>query len=237
MQTVVLCGGKGTRLGPAFENVPKPLLPVGDHPILWHILKIYGAQGFRDFLLCVGHLGERFVDYFADPPESAREWRVRVLDTGSETPTGGRVKQVEAHVGGDEFFVTYGDGLADIDLHALVAFHRSHGKAATLTAARPRNAFGIVGLADDGRVESFEEKPVMRDWVNGGFFVFGRRVFDYLEEDSVLEREPFERLAADGELMAFRHDGFWTCMDTYKDNLVLTEAWEHGSAPWKLWPE
>jgi glucose-1-phosphate cytidylyltransferase len=235
MQTVVLCGGKGTRLGPAFENVPKPLLPVGDHPILWHILKIYEAQGFRDFLLCVGHQGEQFVDYFADPPASARAWNVHVLDTGLETPTGGRIKLCEELVEGDEFFATYGDGLANVDLGALLRFHRSHGRAATLTAARPRSSFGIVRVGDEGRVTAFEEKPVVPDWVNGGFFVFSRRVFEYLDEDSTLEREPFERLVADGELMAFPHHGFWACMDTYKDNLRLNELWEHGAAPWKAW--
>jgi glucose-1-phosphate cytidylyltransferase len=232
VQTVILCGGKGTRLGPALEGIPKPLLPIGDRPLLWHLLKIYGAQGFRDFLLCLGHLAECFHEEFARPPAG---WSVRLLDTGLETPTGGRVKRCEAHVEGDELFVTYGDGLADIDLHALLSFHRGHGRAATITVARPHVNFGIVELGRGGAVTAFREKPPMRDWVNGGFFVFSRRVFDYLEDDSVLEREPFERLASDGELMAYRHEGFWACMDTYKDNLTLNEAWASGRAPWAIW--
>jgi glucose-1-phosphate cytidylyltransferase len=234
VQTAILCGGKGTRLGPALEGLPKPLLPVGDHPLLWHILKIYEAQGFRDFVLCLGHLAERFHEEFADPPAGLR---VRLLDTGLDTPTGGRVKRCEPHVVGDELFVTYGDGLADVDLNALLAFHRGHGRAATITIARPHVNFGIVKVDAAGSVTAFHEKPVMSEWVNGGFFVFSRRVFDYLEDGSVLEREPFERLAADGELMAYRHEGFWACMDTYKDNLALNEEWAGGQARWKLWPE
>ncbi len=237
MRTAILCGGKGTRLGPALADVPKPLLAVGDHPILWHIMKIYERYGHRDFVLCIGHLRERFEEYFADPPASLAGVRVELADTGADTPTGGRLKLVEERIGGDEFLATYGDGVADIDLDRLLAFHREHGRAATITVVRPRTSFGVVRLRGDGQVAAFEEKPVMPDWVNGGFFVFTRRVFDYLDEGSVLEREPFERLAADGELMAYRHEGFWECMDTYKDNLDLNEAWESGRAAWKVWTE
>ena len=232
MQTVILCGGKGTRLGPV-PDVPKPLLPVGERPLLWHLMKIYDAQGFRDFVLCLGHLPERFEAEFAHPPDG---WRVRLFDTGLDTPTGGRVKRCEPLLEGDELFVTYGDGLADIDLDALLAFHHGHGRTATMTVARTHASFGIVQVDAAGAVTAFEEKPLMREWVNGGFFVFSRRVFDYLAPDSPLEGEPFERLAAEGELMAYRHEGFWACMDTYKDNLALNEEWAGGSARWKLWP-
>lgn len=232
MKTVVLCGGKGTRLGELGERDPKPLLPVGDQPILWHILKIYEAHGHSDFVLCLGHLKERFAEWAAALDE---QWHVELLDTGLDTPTGGRILAARDFVG-DEFFATYGDGVADLDLGALIEFHRAHGRVATVTAVRPRGTFGIMHLDGDGRVTAFEEKPPLRDWVNGGFFVFRREVFEYLEPSSVLEREPLERLARDGELMAYEHHGFWSCMDTYKDNLELNELWLAGAAPWRMWP-
>jgi len=231
MKTVVLCGGKGTRLGALGERDPKPLLRVGDEPILWHILKIYQSFGHRDFVLCLGHLKERFEEWAGGLDEP---WDVTLLDTGLDTPTGGRILAAHGAVGDDAFFATYGDGVADVDLAALLRFHRGHGKIATVTAVRPQGSFGIMHLAS-GRVTAFEEKPVMRDWVNGGFFVFGPEVFDYLEPGAVLEREPFERLAADGQLMAYEHAGFWSCMDTYKDNLALNEEWASGAAPWRMW--
>jgi glucose-1-phosphate cytidylyltransferase len=234
MQTVILCGGKGTRLGPQGERDPKPLLPVGGKPILWHIMKIYATYGHTDFVLCTGHLAERFRAYAETLEEP---WTVSPVDTGLDTPTGGRIRRVAAQVESDTFFATYGDGVADIDFDALLAFHRAHGRIATVTAVRPSVSFGLMRIGEGGRVEAFDEKPVLPDWVNGGFFVFGRDVFDYLDVDSVLEREPFEQLAAAGELMAFRHGGFWSCMDTYKDNLELNERWAAGQAPWKTWEE
>jgi len=233
VQTVILCGGKGTRLGSWGERVPKPLLPVGEHPILWHIMKIYAAYEHSDFVLCLGHLAAKFEEFARSP--AASDWNITLLETGLDTPTGGRVKKVESSIDGDDFFVTYGDGVADIDLTALLDYHRSHGRIATVTSARPQSAFGIMHIAEDGRVTAFDEKPIMSDWVNGGFFVIRREVFRYLEPDSVLERAPLERLAAEGELMAYRHHGFWTCMDTYKDNLYLNECWESGQARWKIW--
>ena len=237
MRTVILCGGKGARLGDLGRELPKPLLPVGDHPLVWHLMKIYATQGHCDFVLCLGHLKERFYEYFGDPPASARGWSVELSDTGPETPTGGRLLRIAPLVDGPLFFATYGDGLSDVDLARLLAFHRSHGRVATMTAVRPRVNFGVAHIADDGKVTRFDEKPLMDARVNGGFFVFDRRVFDYLADDSVLEREPLERLAAEGELMAYRHDGFWTCMDTYKDHLLLNEWWERGDAPWRIWAE
>jgi glucose-1-phosphate cytidylyltransferase len=233
VETVILCGGKGTRLGPE-APVPKPLLPVGGRPILWHIMKIYASFGHDRFVLCLGHLQEAFHEFASALDEP---WSVELLDTGLDTPTGGRVKRAGETVEGDTFFVTYGDGVADVDLEALAAFHGGHGRLASVTIVRPQGAFGIVNVREDGTVESFEEKPVMRDWVNGGFFVFERAALRYIGEDSVLEREPVERLAAANELMAYRHDGFWECMDTYKDNLQLNELWASGAARWKVWAD
>ena len=160
--------------------------------------------------------------------------RLELIDTGLETNTGGRVKKLQNHVKDETFLVTYGDGLADVDLSALINFHRSHAKTATLTAVNPVSNFGLLDLGSDGSVRSFREKPKLREWINGGFFVFERRIFDYLDEACVLEKEPFERLASEGELMAYKHDGFWKCMDTFKDNVELNEIWE-SAAPWKVW--
>lgn len=235
MRTVILCGGKGTRLGDWGDGLPKPLLPVGDHPVVWHVMKIYATQGHKDFVLCLGHLKERFHDYFGDRPASTAGWRVDLVDTGEETPTGGRIGRIADRIDADTFFATYGDGLADIALDRLLAFHRAHGRIATMTAVRPRVNFGVARLEDDGRVLRFDEKPVMEEWVNGGFFVFERGVFDYLDDGAILEREPLERLAAEGQLMAYRHEGFWSCLDTYKDHLVLNDWWDEGGAPWRIW--
>lgn len=229
---MILCGGKGTRLGALGEATPKPLLTVGEEPILWHIMRLYASQSFTRFVLSLGHLQERFHEYFSGRREP---WEIDLVDTGADTPTGGRILLAADAIGGERFFATYGDGLADIDLRALLDFHRSHGRLATLTAVRPRGNFGILHLDGDARVVAFEEKPLMSEWVNGGFFVFERAVLDYLEPGSVLEREPLERLAAEGELLAYRHHGFWECMDTYKDNLELNELWSTGAAPWATW--
>jgi glucose-1-phosphate cytidylyltransferase len=264
MKTVILCGGRGTRLGEHGTSVPKALIEIGGRPVLWHILKLYAHHGFNDFILCLGYLGDEIRGYFAqhyflkdDPryyaeltPEMGRtrdsqlrlhrtngeDWQITFADTGLDTNTGGRVKRVQGYVGDDEeFFVTYGDGLADVDLRALLRFHCEHGRLATLTAVNPRSNFGLLKLDAAGAVTKFEEKPVIHEWVNGGFFVFNRRVFDYLDPDAVLEQAPFERLARERQLMAFRHVGFWKCMDTYKDNLEFNQLWEAGRAAWKVW--
>jgi glucose-1-phosphate cytidylyltransferase len=231
VETVILCGGKGTRLGPE-APVPKPLLPIGGRPILWHIMKIYASFGHDRFVLCLGHLKEQFEEFVDSLDEP---WAVELVDTGLETPTGGRVKKAAERVDGEAFFVTYGDGVADVALDRLLEFHRAHERLATLTIVRPRSEFGIVHAADDGRVSEFEEKPLLGNWVNGGFFVLERAALGYIGEDSILEREPFEQLAGAGELMAYRHQGFWECMDTYKDNLQLNDLWESGAARWKVW--
>jgi glucose-1-phosphate cytidylyltransferase len=258
MKTVILCGGRGTRLGEHGANIPKALIEIGGRPVLWHLMKIYAHHGLNDFVLCLGYLGDAIKRYFLEhhwlhsdftlemgkagdyqlrkSGSISEDWRVTFSDTGLDTNTGGRVKRVERYVSDDETFcVTYGDGLADVDLHALLEFHRSHGRVATLTAVHPRSNFGLLKLNDESAVTEFEEKPVIADWINGGFFVFDRKVFDYLDDDCALEREPFGRLARERQLMAYRHTGFWKCMDTYKDNLEFNQLWEAGEAEWKVW--
>ena len=236
MKTVILCGGRGTRLGEHGVSVPKALIEIGDKPIIWHLMKLYSNYGLNDFVLCLGYLGNSIREYFSE--NSQDEWKVTLVDTGEDTNTGGRVRRVRELVDGDEnFSVTYGDGLANVNLSKLIAFHREHGRLATLTAVHPRSNFGLIKLDNAGTVTAFQEKPVISDWVNGGFFVFNRGVLDYLEDNSVLEREPLERLAGERQLIAYQHDGFWKCMDTFKDNLEFNQIWDSGSADWKVWRE
>jgi glucose-1-phosphate cytidylyltransferase len=218
-------------------------------------MKGFAESGFRDFILALGYLGGHVKEHFLEAdgwrgrdirlrlgshtrPQllGARDdWTVLMIDTGLDTNTGGRLKRLEGYIKGDVFFATYGDGVANIDHCQLLDYHRSHGKIATMTVVRPRLTFGVVELDQDCRVLSFREKPPMEAWINGGFFVFDRRIFSYLDQDSVLERDPMERLAMDGQLVAFRHDGFWACMDTYKDNVDLNAIWAAGEAPWRSW--
>jgi glucose-1-phosphate cytidylyltransferase len=231
---VILCGGKGTRLQEHAPDVPKPLVEIGGRPIVWHVIRLYAGHGFRRFLLLTGHRGEQVAAFAA-----AERWpegvEVRCLDTGAETPTGGRLRRAAAQLDGAPVCVTYADGVADVDLRRLLAFHEAHGRAATMTVVRPRLPFGVADVAADGSVTGFAEKPRSEHWVNGGFFCFEPSVFELLRPDSVLEQEPLARLARQGELRAFRHEGFWDCMDTYKDAVLLNDLWEAGRAPWKLW--
>jgi glucose-1-phosphate cytidylyltransferase len=229
---VILCGGQGTRLRERTESLPKALIEIGGRPILWHVIEIYAAQGFERFILCTGYLGDQ-IERFVDSERSPRGLSLEAVDTGLDTPTGGRIKLVQEIVGDDTFCTTYADGVADIDLGALTDFHRGHGELATVSVVRPRLQWGVASLDGEGRVEGFIEKPRTEHWINGGFFCFEPGVFDYLTEDSVLEREPLERLSADGRLRAFRHEGFWDCMDTYKDAVMLNELWSAGEAPWR----
>ncbi len=253
---VILCGGFGTRFREQTEVRPKPMIEVCGQPILVHLMRFYAAQGFSDFILCLGYKGAVIKRYFLDfaalssdftvdlgAPGSVEfhrgakeDWHVTCADTGLNAMTACRLKRVEKYIAGDTFFLTYGDGLSDVDLRASLEFHRSHGKAATVTGVRPRSRFGELVVEGD-RVETFSEKPaVEQGYINAGFFVFDRKIFDYVEEDesSMLEREPLERVASDGELMIHRHHGFWQCMDTARDLDVLEEHWRSGKAPWVI---
>jgi glucose-1-phosphate cytidylyltransferase len=245
---MILCGGKGTRLRERTEAIPKALVEIGGKPIVWHVMKIYASVGFRRFVLCLGYKGELIREYFSAAPGArpagpdsiaydaeGETWTVLFADTGLETNTGGRIKRAATRVSDARLLVTYGDGVASVDVRELVAFHADRARLATVTCVRPRCPFGIVDVDDDDRILAFREKPQMTDWVNGGFFVFERRVLDYLGDDDVLEREPLERLAKEGQLSAYRFDGFWMCMDTYKDMQQLNELWASGERPWKLW--
>jgi glucose-1-phosphate cytidylyltransferase len=229
---VILCGGRGTRLQEHTRAIPKPLVEIGGLPIVWHVIQLYAAQGFCRFVLATGYLGMLIEEFVA-----AQTWpddvTVECVDTGLETPTGGRIKLVEDRVGDGPIAATYADGVADIDLEALLRFHADHGALATMTVVRPELQFGVTDLDDDDRVLGFREKPRAEHWINGGFFLFEPGAFDYLQPDSILERAPLERLAADGHLRGYRHRGFWACMDTYKDAVALNDLWASDRAPWR----
>ncbi len=253
---VILAGGLGTRLREETEVKPKPMVEVRGRPILWHIMKIYSAYGFNEFVVCLGYRGEIVKEYFLDYRLKARnltidlrtggidshgeelqeDWRVNLLDTGLPTLTGGRVKRAANHIGRRRFMMTYGDGVSDVDVKALLAFHERSGKLATITAVRPPARFGGIAI-ENGLVRTFEEKPQIGEgWINGGYMVFEPEIADYIVGDStVLEREPLEKLAADNQLAAFQHGGYWQCMDTVRDLSALRELWDTGSAPWKIW--
>ncbi len=232
MKAVILCGGKGTRLGEHGRSVPKALIRIGGQPIIWHLLSIYAHFGITDSVLCLGYLGDEIKAYFAS---IEHPWSIEFVDTGQETNTGGRLKRVEQLLAGEtDFCVTYGDGLADIDIDRLVDFHRRHGKAASVTAVHPHSNFGLMDVDERGTIVRFREKPILKEWINGGFFVFDQRIFDVLDDDCVLEKAPFEALSRQGQMMAFKHEGFWKCMDTFKDNLEFEQLWADG-APWRVW--
>ncbi len=255
MKTVILAGGLGTRLSEETSARPKPMVEIGGMPILWHIMKMYGAAGFDEFVLALGYKSDViksfFLDYSrfrnnltvnvrsgaADIHDGEREdWTVHLVDTGLVTQTGGRLKRLAGWLGDGTFMMTYGDGVAEIDLKALLAFHRAHGRLATVTAVRPPARFGALAL-DGDRVASFSEKPQGGEgWINGGFFVLEPGVLDYLDGDAtVFEQDALETLAGEGQLGAYRHEGFWQCMDTLRDVRQLNAAWEQDSAPWAVW--
>jgi glucose-1-phosphate cytidylyltransferase len=233
---VILCGGRGTRLQEHTQAIPKPLVEIGGRPIVWHVIQLYAVQGFRRFVLATGYKGE-LIERFAAEQQWPQGVSVECADTGLETPTGGRIKLLEERLAQERrFCATYADGVADIDLGALLEFHSEHGATATMTVVRPELQFGVTELdGADGRVTGFREKPRSEHWINGGFFCMQRQALDYLEPDSVLERRPLERLAQENELMAYKHEGFWECMDTYKDAVALNDLWASGQAPWRLW--
>lgn len=252
---VILCGGMGTRLREETEYKPKPMVEIGGKPILWHIMKHYAHYGFRRFILCLGYKGsvikEFFLDYEAmsndftinlgtrnhleyESNHPEQDFSITLVDTGLKTMTGGRIKRIEAFIDTDTFMVTYGDGLANVNIEALVDFHQSQKKLATLTAVRPPSRFGILELTNEDQVLQFREKA-QTEWINGGFLVFNRRVFEYLDMDCVLELEPMEKLTMDRQIMAFKHEGFWIGMDTYREYEMLNHMWDTGNAEWKEW--
>ncbi len=234
LPVAILCGGRGTRLSERTESLPKALVEVGGVPILWHVIGIYASQGFREFLLLTGYKGEQITEWV-----QGVEWpdgiTVTCLDTGESTETGGRVLRAAREMGGRRFALTYADGLADVDLATELAEHDRHGCLATMTVIRPELQFGLAQIDAEDRVHGFAEKPILDGWVNGGFFIFEPGVQEHLDEDSVLEREPLESLAAKEQLRAFRHQGFWRCMDTYKDRQALEDLLAAGPAPWGGW--
>jgi glucose-1-phosphate cytidylyltransferase len=232
----ILCGGRGTRLQEHTRTIPKPLVEIGGLPIVWHVIRLYAQAGFTEFVLLTGYLGDQIERFVAEHDGWPSGVRVRCVDTGADTPTGGRLHAAAAHLdGAPAFCATYADGVADVDLRALLAFHAAHDGAATMTVVRPELQFGVTDLDGGNRVTGFREKPRSDHWVNGGFFVFDREVLDRLGPGHVLEREPLEGLAADGELRAYRHEGFWDCMDTYKDAVLLNDLWASGAPPWRTW--
>jgi glucose-1-phosphate cytidylyltransferase len=255
MEVIILAGGRGTRIAEESATRPKPMVEIGGRPLLWHILNIYASHGHTDFLVACGYKSEIIKEYFHNfivhnsdyiidfrtgkleyVNPHGLDWRVAVVDTGLDTMTGGRIRRLQSLVRGQTFMATYGDGLSNVDIAALLAFHKSHGRLATVTAVRPPSRFGGLVL-EGGAVREFSEKPQTGEgWINGGFFVFERGVFDYLAGDTtILEREPLERLAADGQLMAFEHTGFWQPMDTLREKQLLETLWSSGNAPWKTW--
>ena len=255
MKAVILAGGLGTRISEETAVRPKPMVEVGGRPVLWHIMKIYSAHGVNDFVICLGYKGYLIKEYFANyflhmsdvtfdmkdnrmevHQASVEAWRVTLIDTGESTMTGGRLKRVASYIGDDDFCFTYGDGLSNVDVGRLIAFHRAQGTLATVTAVQPPGRFGALNI-DHSRITGFKEKPQGEGgWINGGFFVLSRRVLDFISgDDTSWEREPLEQLARVGQLSAFRHDGFWQPMDTLRDKVALEELWQSGRAPWKVW--
>lgn len=260
MKVVIFCGGLGTRLREETEYRPKPLVEIGGKPILWHIMKIYAHYNIREFILCLGYRGNMIKDYFLNyeamnndftinlgnqykitynnyhSAHSEQDFVVTLSDTGLNTMTGGRLKKVAKYVDEDIFMVSYGDGLADVNIQNLLDFHRSHGKIATVTTVKPFSRFGILNLGLSSEVIKFTEKPQIDGWASAGFFVFNRQIFDYLgADDCILEQAPLERLSQEGQLMAYQHQGFFYAMDTYREYLYLKELWDNGKATWHIW--
>jgi len=254
VKVIILAGGFGSRLSEYTDSIPKPMVTIGGRPILWHIMSRYASFGYKDFYLALGYKAEVIKEYFlnyrslnsdftvnlssgiVEPHQTdAADWRVTMVDTGLESMTGGRVKRLQPFIGNEPFMLTYGDGVADIDLNELMKFHKSHGKMVTVSAVHPGARFGELML-DNGQVKSFQEKPQMgQGWINGGFFIIQPEFFDLIANDeTILEREPLEKVAQMGELMAYKHDGFWQCMDTKRDRDMLEDLWHQGLALWKV---
>ena len=256
---LILCGGQGTRLREETEVRPKPMVQVGPRPLLWHIMKIYATQGFDQFVLALGYKGHVIRDFFLHYREHTSDvtlrfgagdildgrrfhdsadiegWNVTLAETGETTQTGGRIHATRRHLGQGTFLMTYGDGVGDVDLHALLAQHRASGRLATVTGLRPSSRFGVIERDAEGHALGFREKPRLDDYISGGFFVLEQGVFDYLDEDCVFEQSPLQRLASDGQLGVYTHDGFWTSIDTYRELLEINRMWADGNRPWAIW--
>ena len=233
MKIIILAGGWGTRMGQLTELVPKPLVLIGDKPILWHIMKIYSAHGVNDFVICLGYKGQLIKEYFTKFDSAL--WNIQLIDTGEHTMTGGRIKRIQKHID-DTFCLTYGDGLSDIDISGLISFHKEKKSLATLTAIHPPERFGVLNLSGDYVTEFHEKHRGQSSWINGGFFVFEPEIFDYINGDTtILERAPLETLAKEKKLAAFKHNGFWHSMDTLRDKNNLENLWNSKKAPWKIW--
>lgn len=257
MKVVILAGGFGTRISEESHLKPKPMLEIGERPILWHIMKEYSKYGFNEFIICLGYKGYVIKEYFADyylhtsdvtfdiannemtvHNNYAEPWKVTLVDTGLNTMTGGRIKRIQKYIGNEPFMLTYGDGVSDIDINELVKFHNSHNKIATITAVNAGQRFGVLVIDDNKNIKKFrEKKDVDGSWINGGYMVLNPEIFDYIKDgdSTVFEQQPLEQLARDGELMAYKHNGFWKCMDTLRDKIQLEELWNSGQAPWKVW--
>ncbi len=257
MKTVLLAGGLGTRIGEETHNKPKPMVEIGGWPIIWHIMNHYAHYGHKEFVVALGYRGPVIKDFFLNyhhlnsnlridlsngdvqtMEKFLRDWIIHLIDTGANSMTGGRIGRLRDHLGDETFMLTYGDGVSNLDIKDLIQFHRSHGKLATVTAVRPLARFGGIKL-DSNQVVEFKEKPHTGEgWINGGYFVFEPGFLDYIDgDDCILEKEPLERLAAQGELMAYRHSGFWQCMDTVRDRQLLEELWSGDAPPWKVWTD
>jgi glucose-1-phosphate cytidylyltransferase len=257
MKTVILAGGQGTRIAESGDPRPKPMVEVGGQPILWHIMKYYSHFGFNEFIICCGYRGYMIKEYFADyylhrsdvtfdftadnkmtvHTNVAEPWKVTLVDTGQQTMTGGRIKRIQKYVGSEPFMMTYGDGVSDIDLNALLEFHKKENKTITISAVQPGGRYGLIDFDEKNNVKGFREKAVEDGgWINAGFMVMQPEIFGYLSDDGcTLEFEPFEKLSNENKMSAFRHYNFWKCMDTQRDRGVLEEHWKSGSAPWKVW--
>ncbi|MBO4338355.1 MAG: glucose-1-phosphate cytidylyltransferase [Clostridia bacterium] len=258
MKVVILAGGLGTRISEESHLKPKPMIGIGDRPILWHIMKIYSHYGFNDFIICLGYkqyiVKEFFADYYLHTSDvtfdlennsmtvhknHSEPWKVTLVDTGLHTMTGGRIKRIQEYVGDEPFMLTYGDGVSNIDINKLLEFHKSHGKTGTISAINVAQRFGVLDVKDDGSIADFKEKSENdSSIINGGFMVMNPEIFDLLDGDGcIFEKKPLETLAAAGQLMAYKHEGFWQCMDTQRDKQLLETLWESGNAPWKLWED
>jgi len=256
MKAVILAGGLGSRLSEETQIKPKPMIEIGGKPIIWHIMKMYANYGVKEFIICLGYKGYLIKEYFTNYSRHmsditidiknnkieahnnfAEPWKITLIDTGEETMTGGRLKRIKEFVKDEEaFYFTYGDGVSDVDIKSLLNFHKQHGKLATLTAIQPPGRFGVIDFADEQTVSTFREKSEDGAYINGGFFVLSPKVIDYIENDKTIwERRPLERLASEGELNAYKHKGYWQCMDTLRDKNALEALWDEGNAPWKKW--